>query len=189
MTRRIAAVCAVIFLAACSGDEGTPDAGNTGKRDSGQPDGEIILPPEDGGHQKPDGSVPDGGEAPEIAWCNIQAPPAASIKIGSVVAVYGQVYVPGVTEAQGQGAAVVGQLGFGPAGSDPRSAGGWLWGAAAYHKDDGNHDEYEGKLSPNQPGSYSYAFKFRVGDSAEVFCDTDGGAFSPAAAGALEGRA
>ncbi|MGI5862226.1 MAG: hypothetical protein ACOX6T_09230 [Myxococcales bacterium] len=190
MTRRIAAVCMAICFAACSGDEGTPDAGNTGKHDSGQADsGEIILPPDDGGVSKPDGSVQDGGEKPEIAWCNIQAPAQASIKVGSVVAVYGQVYVPGVTEAQGQGAAVVGQLGFGPAGSDPRSASGWLWGAAAYHKDVGNHDEYEGKLSPNQPGAYSYAFKFRIGDSAEVYCDTDGGEFSPGAAGALEVRA
>ena len=54
------------------------------------------------------------------------------------------------------------QIGWGAAGSDPRSTT-WTWTAASYNMQFGNDDEYQGSfVAPATAGSYSFAFRFSI---------------------------
>ncbi len=125
---------------------------------------------------------------PEISWCNL-APLTATAKVGAEVFVSGQVLVTGLTEAAGQGAGIVGQVGFGPVGSDPRASTEWTWGSATFLQDVGNNDEYKGRVVPANPGKYAYAYRFRLNTGDPVYCDTVGHApaqFDATKLGALD---
>ncbi len=126
---------------------------------------------------------------PSISWCRIVSSAAVSAKLGQDARVYGQVLAVGVTDSAGQGAGVVGEVGYGPPGSDPSAAGSaWSWSAASFNKDVGDNDEYEGQLAPAAPGSYAFGYRFRLGSGEAVYCDSDadGAAFSKDALGTLE---
>jgi hypothetical protein len=110
-----------------------------------------------------------------VGWCNLQWPEKLSAGKGvDSAAVYGQVWVNGVTSSIGQGAGVEAALGYGPVGTDP-SKEGWTWVPASYNVDSGNNDEYMAKLNVAQPGAYAYTFKFKgATDEQWMYCDLDG---------------
>lgn len=106
--------------------------------------------------------------------------------------VYGRVFAQGLTDGPGAGAGVDAELGFGP-GADAPTLGSWTWSSMTTFNVDvmGGGDEYQGRLTGPAPGSYAYAWRFRAGGGAWVYCDLDGSenGFQAAQAGALTARA
>ncbi|MBZ4416799.1 IPT/TIG domain-containing protein [Myxococcus sp. RHSTA-1-4] len=93
--------------------------------------------------------------------------------------VVGQVFVQSVTNGAGQGANIVGQLGWGPEGQDPTTSAQWNWTTTGTYRGDtgdtGNNDEYEATLpNPGTVGSFRFAYRFRVNGGAFLYCDADG---------------
>jgi hypothetical protein len=82
-----------------------------------------------------------------------------------------------VTSGSGPGAGIDAQLGWGPAGTDPRSADtGWTWVEAAYSFDLGGYDVYAASMTPLEAGSYSYAYRFSLdGGVRWLYCDAGAG--------------
>ncbi len=129
---------------------------------------------------------------PGVGWCRLggqtQAAPPSVRLVGSAAGptIYGQVYQQGVTDQAGAGAGLSGQLGVGAVGSDPST---WSWTDAAYNADTGSgaNDEFMATLANPGPGSYVFAFRFKVGAGTYSYCDADGldNGFTEAQAGAL----
>jgi len=70
----------------------------------------------------------------------------------------GQVLAATVTDAgRARAAGIVGQLGYGPVGSDPLRLGAdWSGAAADVRQGRGQHDEYKGRVRTGQPRKYAY---------------------------------
>ena len=123
------------------------------------------------------------GDPNELDYCVLQFPPAISAAAGaSTPLVYGRVYETTVTEPLGDSGAIEAELGFGPAGSDPRD-GGWSWLAATYNVQYGNDDEYQAaitvpaSLSGGDTLAYTYRFALEAGQY--TYCDLDGAGSVP----------
>jgi len=120
-------------------------------------------------------TVPSTGGG--VDFCILQLPVSLGIPAGqSSGGVYGRVLQAGVTEPLGASVLISGQLGVGPAGSDPRTSGAWTFIGAAFNTQVGNEDEYVASFTvPTTPGSYAYVYRFSVDGGAHVtYCDTDG---------------
>ncbi|MFP2923815.1 IPT/TIG domain-containing protein [Pyxidicoccus sp. 3LG] len=125
---------------------------------------------------------PDGNDTPESVTYLTTAPASRNV--------VAQVYVEGVTAGAGAGTGVDGQLGWGPAAEDPTTSAQWNWSTAGTYKGEiGNNDEFEATLpNPGTPGSYRFAYRFRVSGGPFLYCDSDGnsgGAFDAARTGTL----
>lgn len=112
----------------------------------------------------------------EMDFCSVhfplslQAPPGAG-----AATVFGRVFEPGLTEPAGPPAGIMGQLGFGPAGTDPRWSPGWSWVAASYSAQFGNDDELQATFTaPAAPGAYVYAYRFSPDGVRWTYCDPNG---------------
>lgn len=103
--------------------------------------------------------------------------------------VFGRVFSQGVTDGTGAGAGVEGQLGYGPTASMDPSAGTWTWAPNGTFNIDvtGGGDEYQARLAGPAPGTYAYAWRFRLDGGAWTYCDTDGSGngYQASAAGVL----
>ena len=112
-----------------------------------------------------------------ITWCDLQFPRTVSVKAGEVSElVYGQVRAQGVTEPAGEPAGILGQVGFGPLGSDPRTSPGWRWLTATWNKQFFDNDEYMRSLVIPVAGTYSYTFRFTDdGGTSFMYGDYDPG--------------
>lgn len=132
----------------------------------------------------------------EADACVVQFPISISASPGQSVSVYGQVYEAGVTEEPGPSPALSGEVGYGPAGTDPRSASGWVFSSASYNIQDGNDDEYVATIvapAVDSPATYSYVYRFSFdGGNTATYCDVDwagsnsGLTFDLAAMGTME---
>ncbi|WP_426753902.1 IPT/TIG domain-containing protein [Myxococcus sp. Y35] len=126
---------------------------------------------------------PDGNNTPETVTYTTTTTPGRLIEA--------QVFVQGVTNASGEGAGVVGQLGWGPANEDPATSSAWNWETSgAYKSDLSNNDVYEATLpNPGVAGSYRFAYRFQVNDGEFLLCDADGASdaagFDPELTGTL----
>lgn len=89
------------------------------------------------------------------------------------ITVYGQIYVAGLTDAGGDPNAILAQVGYGTAGSDPN---GWTtWMPMTYNIKSGNNYEYMGGLRADAVGVYDYLVRFSDdGGRTWVFGDQDG---------------
>ncbi|MEQ8986034.1 MAG: chitobiase/beta-hexosaminidase, partial [Deltaproteobacteria bacterium] len=77
--------------------------------------------------------------------------------------------------AAGPGANVIAQIGYGPAGTDPRTSTAWDWQAASFNVNVGNNDEYDGSFTVATPGSYLYTARFSLdGGLSFTYADLDG---------------
>jgi hypothetical protein len=95
-----------------------------------------------------------------LGWFNLQWPPTININLGSPTdTIYGQVWAQGVTDAAGQGAGILAQVGYGPDGTQPTDPG-WNWFAMSYNVDAGNNDEYSATFVPTQAGTFDYATRY-----------------------------
>ena len=116
------------------------------------------------------------GSPLEADYANLQWPFSISIPAGATTpAIYGRIYEAGVTESTGPSAMVTAQVGYGPAGTDPRTSLGWLWSGAVFNVEYGNDDEYQGALTVSTSGSYSYTFRYSLdGGASYTLGDLDG---------------
>ncbi len=115
------------------------------------------------------------GDATDVGWCDVSSPLSIATSAGSSTPVYGQVWILGVTEAPGAGAGILGQAGYAPTGSDPRSDPDWTWDDAAWYADDGDNDEYVYDLVLGE-GTWAYAWRFSYDGGIDwLYCDAADG--------------
>ncbi|MDY0001424.1 MAG: IPT/TIG domain-containing protein [Polyangia bacterium] len=115
------------------------------------------------------------GADPMPEWCGLIQPLSTSTTVGVATAdVTGQVFAPGITEASGAGSGVEAELGFGPSGTHPGVDPGWHFVAGAYQGDVGNNDEYRASMTAPAPGTFDYAWRFRLGAGPWLYCDANG---------------
>lgn len=155
----------------------------------------IDLPPYDFPEQRPDMTVVDllslvdMPPSPDMAlpkadlevnYCIIQSPKMTTTKANVVSApIYGQIYQAGLTDMNnGPAPGIVGQLGVGPQGTDPRISNAWTWVDAMPNNGWNfaqNNDEYVATLTVANVGGYSYAYRFSVTQRMGfTYCDTVG---------------
>ena len=124
--------------------------------------------------------VNDTDVVAELQYVVLQAPLSIELAApGQTETIYGRVYHAGLTEAAGGAAQVVAELGYGPEGTDPRVAAGWVWVEAVFNEQYGNNDEYQASLTINTPGTYSYTFRFSFDGTAFTAADSDGAGSNP----------
>jgi glycosidase len=109
-----------------------------------------------------------------IDWANLQWPPTITKTIdpNPTDAIYGQVYIGGVTSQPGPTPGLVAQVGFGPH-TDP---GTWTtWTDMTFNTDAGNNDEYTGTLRPEATGTFDYGTRYSTdGGNSWVYADLNG---------------
>jgi hypothetical protein len=132
------------------------------------------------------GTLTVGTEAPKppVGWCKIgedQKDPEVinyqTTQTSGFKTVYAQVYMAGVTDKVGAGPGLSGQLGWGPAGEDPRTSQLWNWSTAlAFNKDNFQvNDEWKATLpNPGTNGEYRYAVRFSGNGGPVRVCDGNG---------------
>lgn len=108
-----------------------------------------------------------------IDECRLQFPLSLMSRQGVVAGtVYGRVLSVGITEAMGAGAGIEAQLGVGPSTSLPSDT--WNWVPATYNVDvAGGQEEWQADLVGPAPGTYAYAYRFRVQGGPWRYCDSD----------------
>ena len=106
-----------------------------------------------------------------VGWCAIEALPQVTVSVGEASPVLrAEVFVPGVTSAQGWGAGVIAQVGLSSV-----AYGGLEAFDAAWASDSGSNDAYEGVVRPSAAGDYVALFRFSTdGGATWTWCDTDG---------------
>jgi len=105
-----------------------------------------------------------------ILWANTQSPDLGVSCSNDNFNVYGQVYIPGVTEGAGQGANVTAQLGYHTSNTDPSTWPSGNWVNATHNPAvTGNNDEYMGTLTGLAGNTYYYAFRYSYNGCAYVY--------------------
>ncbi|MBN1874645.1 MAG: hypothetical protein JXA33_10480 [Anaerolineae bacterium] len=94
-----------------------------------------------------------------IVWANLDRPQEFTHTIGitPTEAIYGQVYIPGVTSAAGATEGLLAQVGY---GMDTSYTAWENWGDATYNTDVGNNDEFMAQLVPEEVGDYNYIYRY-----------------------------
>jgi hypothetical protein len=112
----------------------------------------------------------------ECDFCNLQFPASITMNAGETTPdIYGRIYEAGVTEASGPGPGIIAEVGYGPAGTDPRTSTAWAWQTAGFNMIPGNDDEYMGAFAISSAGSYLYTFRFSLdGGASFSYGDLDG---------------
>jgi hypothetical protein len=116
-----------------------------------------------------------------VGFCRLQFPTTITAAAGSSVAVYGRVYVQGLTDqspTNNLSPVVRGQLGYGPDGSTPTQPS-WTWLPATPNGGyngatfgEPNNDEYLVSFVLPAAGTFDYAFRFTADDGATwLACD------------------
>jgi glycosidase len=113
-----------------------------------------------------------------IGYTVLQWPPTLNhtISVNGTDTVYGRVYVAGVTDAAGDPALILAEVGFGPDGSDPATwTNWWPMSRNAGCGDCGNNYEYMGNMTPEQLGEFDYLVRFSTDNGHNwVYGDVDG---------------
>ncbi len=77
--------------------------------------------------------------------------------------IFGEVFETGITPGAGANAAVFADVGYGLAGTDPRTDASWVWFSAIFDSQVGNDDRYRQQfLIPSFNGNYAYTFRFSI---------------------------
>ena len=135
------------------------------------------------------GPVNETDVAEEADYCALQVPGGGSsyvinLTVGATSElIYGQVFESGTTPSGGGNANIKGEIGFGPAGSNPFSQ--WVFFPAAYNPSCGgcgNNDEFLRTLTaPLVPGAYDFTYRFSLdGGTKWTWCDIGGAGSNPA---------
>ena len=111
--------------------------------------------------------------------CWLDYPASVWLTVGQTSPqIFSRVYEPSITDASGQGAGLLAQIGSGPAGTYPTDPGaGWTFGSTAYGGDANNDstDIYYGTLIGGAVGEYDYCLRFSTdGGSFWIYADLDG---------------
>ncbi len=93
----------------------------------------------------------------QVVWANLQWPPTATTNMGQPTPpIYGQLYIPNITDLPGEGRGLRAQVGYGT-GANPAS---WAWFPMSFNTQVGNNDEFMGVITPTLPGSFAYATRY-----------------------------
>ncbi|MDQ2805461.1 MAG: alpha-amylase family glycosyl hydrolase [Chloroflexota bacterium] len=93
-----------------------------------------------------------------IGYAVVQYPKTITEVITSTyTTVYGQVYIAGITDVNGDPNLIVAQLGQGPQGTP---AANMTWKPMSYNTRSGNNYEYQAGIRAETPGSYDYLVRF-----------------------------
>jgi VCBS repeat-containing protein len=118
---------------------------------------------------------------PVMDFAILVSPASLVVSGGPTQLIYGQVFEAGVTEASGAASAIVAQLGYGAAGTDPAGDPGWTWLSASFSGQVGNNDEYVATIDAQSltSGKYSYTYRFGFSDDGQTpldwtYADLDG---------------
>jgi hypothetical protein len=107
----------------------------------------------------------------------------------SATIIYGRVFVSGLTGTGSVPVGLIGQIGVGPAGTDPALNSGWTWAWASFNQSVGNDDEYRGPIpTAHASGMYDYAYRFEYQSGPVAYADLAPGTsdgYSTANAGKL----
>ena len=110
-----------------------------------------------------------------VAWAIIQSPKTVTTTLGITPTenIYGQVWVPGLTDAGGPTSGIIAELGYGAIGSAPSS---WTnWKGMAYNVTVGNNYEYFTTLLPQITGTFDMIARFSTNLGLNwVYADRDG---------------
>ena len=105
-----------------------------------------------------------------INWANLQTPSSATICLGQVTNVYGQVYVSGVTPNPGQAAGINSQVGVSNSNTDPSTWPSTAWSNTTYNSQSGNNDEYVAGIGQLlSAGTYYYTFRYSLGQGCPYY--------------------
>lgn len=123
----------------------------------------------------------ESDSANEANYCSVQFPLSLGAPAGTPMTVYAQIWEPGLTEAAGPpSAAILGQVGYGPASANPQYESGWTWTNATWNLQSGNNDEFKATFSAPPTGSYRYVYRFSIDFGATwTLCDLDGAGANP----------
>src|SRR5215213_3537322 len=125
-----------------------------------------------------DGYTLNGGTCTAIVidFCQIIFPSSITVASGETTGlIYGQVFEAGVTESTGPASSVTAEVGYGPAGTNPKTDPGWVYQAATFNIQMGNNDEYQGAFIAPADGTYAYVYRFLLGGGITwTYCDLDG---------------
>lgn len=115
-----------------------------------------------------------------VNWVNLQWPPTiVATAFEQTESVYGQVYIPNITNPAGQGRGLRAEVGFGTS-ADLTS---WTWFPMSFNLDVGNNDEFVGTMLPTASGVFSYTARYDGNwglgnpNAAWVYGDLDGSPF------------
>lgn len=122
-----------------------------------------------------------------LDWANLQFPASETYSCnGGQIAIYGQVYEPGITDGPGQGGGITVEYGYSTTNSDPST---WTnWYTATYNTDANanSNDEYNGIISQAlyalTPATYYYTFRYK-----SAGCDWQYGGYSSGGGGFWDG--
>ena len=125
-----------------------------------------------------------------VGWCNLQFPETTTADAGDPTeAIYGRIWVDGVTGSGEDSGLILAQVGYGADGDDPSATpAAFMWTDAAYNVSVANNDEYWTPITVDDAGTYGYAYRFSVdGGTTWAYCDLDGldNGFAVAQMGAL----
>ncbi len=124
------------------------------------------------------------GNHADLDACSLQAPATVTSRATDLL---GRFTEPGLTDAAGEPADAIVELGYGPKGEDPGVSPAWTWLAAQYSGQSGTSDDFKARLTPAPAGSHDLAFRFARGPAAPYcYGDVDGSAngFTPGTLGA-----
>jgi len=113
-------------------------------------------------------------------WANLQWPPNAEITQGGSFTTYGQVYVAGLTDVEpnieGQAPGILAWVGISSEGENSNPETWTNWVPASWNSGHvSNNDEYEATVGNGLlPGTYYYAFRFRLNDGPFVYAGVNG---------------
>ncbi len=97
-----------------------------------------------------------------IGWAGLQWPHSINhvLSVNPTENIYGQVWVPGITDVKGDPASIWAQVGFGAQGSDPSTWTTWKVMDQNSGCNCGNNYEYMANLRPEQTGAFDYLVRF-----------------------------
>ncbi|MBU1432242.1 lamin tail domain-containing protein, partial [Myxococcota bacterium] len=145
--------CASLAPPLASGDRGTPGAANP-----------SCTPPVNA-----------------VDWCRYQWPVDQASPAGTAFDAYARIFEAGMTDLTARVDAnpiLDVEIGYGPQGSDPASAEGWIFTAAGPNWDwddaeEPNNDEYMASITAPSTGVYDLAARVTVDDGQSwTYCDT-----------------
>ncbi len=114
-----------------------------------------------------------------IDWCSYAYPNPLSTYAGlrAPVRCDGNVRIDGITDISGAAPLLEAELGYGPVGVLPTvNPSQWTWTPAVYEQDYTGFDRYDAFITPDQPGTYYMAFRFRRDGGEWLYGDLDGSA-------------
>lgn len=138
----------------------------------------VISTPDGESDSLQGGFTYTGMTRPAVEFCQLQAQsPAFAIEGEATEVLYALVFAEGVTNGEGQGAGIEGELGWGSGAAFET----FTYVAMDYNVDvdglsegDLANDEYGAALIIGDGGTYRYAARFRIDDGDWVYCDLDG---------------